>query len=170
MHSTKNDLSPACRKKVTGLLGQLLADVSDLYSQCKQAHWNVRGGSFIALHELFDQVATEVLAAIDSIAERILQLGAPAAGTVRTAAKASRIKEYPYTMANGDQHADALSSAIASFNAYCRKAIDEADKAGDAVTADLLTQIASGLDKQMWFVEAHLPAGREQTKIKTVKG
>ena len=57
MHSTKNSLSKATRTKVNELLNQSLADLSDLYSQTKQAHWNVRGPSFIALHKLFDDLA-----------------------------------------------------------------------------------------------------------------
>jgi len=162
MHPTKNDISPVKRKKIASLLNQLLSDAIDLSSQTKQAHWNVKGESFIALHELFDQVYTEVSADVDLIAERIVQLGETALGTVRVAAKQSRLKEYPLTATDGQRHVDALSTAIASFNGSARKSIDETDELGDAVTADMLTGIVRGLDKLLWFVESHL---QESAKV-----
>jgi starvation-inducible DNA-binding protein len=156
MHPTKNDIPQQKRKKITDLLNQLLSDALDLKSQSKQAHWNVRGENFIAIHELFDQVATEAEAAIDLIAERVLQLGDTALGTVRVAAKNSRLREYPLNATDSQSHADALSSAIATFNLNARKGIEATDELGDAVTADMLTGIVRGLDKLLWFVESHL--------------
>jgi starvation-inducible DNA-binding protein len=153
---TKNDLPSANRKKINILLGQLLADGVDLYSQTKQAHWNVKGENFIALHQLFDALAAEVGLAADTIAERIMQLGGSAQGTVRVAAKNSRLKEYPLDAVDSQQHVDALSSALALFNKHARKAIDETTELGDAVSADMFTSIVSGLDKQLWFIESHL--------------
>lgn len=161
MHPTKNDLAPAKRRKLTEYLNRLLSDVLDLKSQCKQAHWNVKGKNFIALHELFDKIATEVDDAADLIAERIVQLGDTAEGTVRVAAKYSRLKEFPLDISDNQKHVDALSTAIATFNSYARKGIDDTDAMGDAVTSDMLTQITRGLDKQLWFVESHL---KEQMK------
>lgn len=168
MHPTKNDIPAAKRKKIADVLSQLLVDAIDLKSQIKQAHWNVKGENFIALHELFDAVATEVEGAVDMIAERVVQLGGEAAGTVRYAAKKSRLKEYPLTLADGEKHADALSSVLAAFNAHGRKGIDETDDLGDAVTADLLTGVVRGLDKQLWFVESHL-ANMQNAKLRSVK-
>lgn len=158
MHTTHNDLALATRKKVNAVLLPLLADASDLYSQLKQAHWNVRGAGFIAVHELFDAVAAEVSGAVDEIAERIMQLGGEAPGTVRASAKTSRLKEYPHLRAEVAKHVEAVAKALGTFNALARKGIDGADAAGDAVTADILTQITGKLDKQLWFVEAHSSA------------
>ncbi len=154
--TTKNDIASASRKKINAILGQLLSDAIDFYSQTKQAHWNVKGENFIALHELFDSLATEVGDAVDTIAERIMQLGGSAQGTVRVAAKKSRLGEYPLDIIASQDHVDALSSALAKFNSYARKGIDETSAIGDAVTADMLTGITRGLDKQLWFVESHL--------------
>lgn len=154
--TTKNDLPSANRKKLNLLLSQLLADGIDLHYQTKQAHWNVKGENFIALHELFDLLATEVSLAVDTIAERIMQLGGSAQGTVRVAAKKSRLKEYPLDAVDSQQHVDALSSALAAFNKAARKAIDETAALGDAVSADMFTSMTRGLDKQLWFVESHL--------------
>lgn len=156
VQATKNDIPSETREKVNQILGQLLADAIDLHYQTKQAHWNVKGENFIALHQLFDSVASEVIEAVDTIAERIMQLGGSAQGTIRVAAKKSRLAEYPLDIEGSQQHVDALSSALAAFNKTARKAIDETDDMGDAVTADMLTGIVRGLDKQLWFVESHL--------------
>lgn len=153
---TKNDIPAASRKKLNVILSQILVDGVDLYSQTKQAHWNVKGENFIALHELFDSLAHEVREAVDTIAERIMQLGGNAQGTVRAAAKKTRLEEYPLDITDGQQHVEALSSALAEFNKYARKAIDESADLGDAVTADIFTGITRNLDKQLWFIESHL--------------
>jgi len=162
MHPTKNDIALKTRAQVIACLSPLLADAIALKLQIKQAHWNVKGENFIALHELFDKIASEAEEDADMIAERIVQLGGEAEGTARAVAKNSRLKEYPYTIADGQKHADALSSAIAAFNEMGREAIDKTDELGDAITADMLTQIVRGLDKQMWFVESHL---KEQARV-----
>lgn len=169
MHATHNDLSPATRNKINNLLAPLLADSIDLFTQVKQAHWNVRGAGFIALHELFDKVAQEVVAASDELAERILQLGGEAEGTARVTAKRSRLKEYPLTLADGPKHVAALAGALSTFLQSSREAIDESDKFGDAVTADILTGIVRGLDKQLWFIEAHESASQARPQVKSVK-
>lgn len=156
MYATKNDLPANTRQSVTEALARLLPDAIDLYAQTKQAHWNVKGSDFMMLHELFDKIASEVSEAVDMIAERIVQLGGEARGNIRQVAKESRMAEYPLLAAEGPAHADALSNAIAAFNASARAAIDETDDLGDAVTADMLTGITRGLDKQLWFVEAHV--------------
>jgi starvation-inducible DNA-binding protein len=162
MHPTKNDIPLQKRKQLIEKLNQLLADAIDLNTQVKQAHWNVKGANFIALHQLFDSISSEVVEDYDMIAERLVQLGGQAIGTARAIAKASRLAEYPLTINDEEAHADALSSAIAAFNKLARKAIDETDSLGDAITADMLTQITRGLDKQLWFVEAHLERARAE--------
>lgn len=165
MHPTKNDIPLVKRDKIASILNRILSDAIDLGLQTKQAHWNVKGDNFIALHELFDQVYTEVAAAVDMIAERIVQLGGTAEGTVRVIAKQSRLKEYPLAIADSGKHVEALSSAIAAFNAPARKAIDDTGALGDAITADMLTGIVRGLDKQLWFVESHLPVAKSDVKL-----
>ncbi len=156
MHKTKNDITKTNREKLVAILNQSLADVSDLRSQAKQAHWNVKGMSFIALHELFDQVATEVETMTDDIAERITSLGGTAMGTVRLAAENSSLSEYPHEITDGTAHVDALSTALADFGKKSRANIDKTDKIGDAVTADLYTEVARNIDKLLWFVEAQI--------------
>lgn len=158
LHNSKIDLSTDQREKLIGVLNGLLADASDLKSQAKQAHWNVKGMSFIALHELFDDVATAVEGHTDLIAERVTTLGGTALGTVRLAAQNSRLSEYPHEITDGASHVDALSSALADFGKRVRTGIDDASELGDQDTADLFTEISREIDKQLWFVEAHLQA------------
>ena len=156
MHNTKIDISRETRERMIGLLNARLADSLDLKSQAKQAHWNVKGIHFIALHELFDQVATEVEAFTDLIAERVTTLGGTAEGTVRVAAEKSTLDQYPMEIIDGRDHVDALSTALADFGKKVRANIDEADEAGDMNTADLFTEVSRGTDKLLWFVEAHI--------------
>lgn len=155
LHNTKIDLARDKREKIIGILNQRLADATDLKSQAKQAHWNVKGMNFIALHELFDQVATEMETHIDDIAERITTLGGTAVGTVRAAAANSSLSEYPLEITDGASHVDALSNALADFGKKIRADIDATDELGDADAADILTGISKSVDKFLWFVEAH---------------
>jgi len=158
LHSTKIDIKKGTREQIIEILNQRLADASDLKSQAKQAHWNVKGMNFIALHELFDQVATEMDPYVDDIAERITTLGGVALGTVRVAAQNSSLSEYPLEISDGAAHVDALSNALADFGKKVRADIDKTDELGDKDTADLFTGISRGIDKLLWFVEAHLQA------------
>jgi starvation-inducible DNA-binding protein len=158
MHKTKNDLSETVREKMIELLNSRLADCKDLQTQTKQAHWNVKGPNFIALHELFDKINEDLDEYVDTIAERAVQLGGVAMGTARIVAKHSTLLEYPVNIADGHDHVAALSSALATFGKLARMAIDEADESGDMDTADIFTEVSRGIDKWLWFVEAHAQA------------
>jgi len=155
MHPTKNDLPADKRAPLTELLNARLADLIDLQLQVKQAHWNVRGPNFIALHELFDTIAGEVLAFVDDVAERITALGGTAEGTVSAVGKRTKLTPYSLTISSGKDHVAALSTALATAGKLVRAAINQADELGDADTADLFTGISRAMDKQLWFVEAH---------------
>ena len=160
MHRTKIDLPEGDREKLVGLLNARLADGIDLVFQAKQAHWNVKGPSFIALHELFDQIVTDAIEYVDTVAERITTLGGVAEGTVRVAASKSKLSEYPLEITDGLAHVEALSTTLAAFGKNVRQAIDEATELKDADTADIFTEISRGVDKNLWFVEAHIQAER----------
>ena len=160
MFKTKNDLPEATRVKAVELLNARLADCKDLQTQVKQAHWNVKGPNFISLHLLFDKINDDVEDYVDEIAERAVQLGGVAEGTARMVAKRSSLTEYPASAADGRSHVEALTSALAAFGATARKGIDQANDLGDLDTADLFTEVSRGIDKWLWFVEAHLQAER----------
>jgi len=158
MYETENDLPKTTRRELNALINQRLADVIDLQTQLKQAHWNVKGPQFIGLHELFDKIAEGVEEYVDMIAERIVQLGGIAEGTLRVSAGRSRLDEYPLAIADGAAHVEAVARALSTFGREARMTIDETDKLGDADTADLFTDISRGIDKWLWFVEAHTQA------------
>lgn len=152
---TCNDLPQVVRERMIALLNQQLADTADLYSQTKQAHWNVKGPEFYQLHELFDELAESVEGFIDAIAERVTALGGEACGTVRMAAAGSRLPEYPTALTRGLQHVEALAERYSQYAASARSGIDAAIEVGDAGTADLLTDVVRAIDKHLWSLDAH---------------
>jgi starvation-inducible DNA-binding protein len=159
MFDTRNDLDEATREKLVTLLNARLADTFDLYSQLKQAHWSVRGSDFIQLHELYDTVAESVLEFVDEIAERAAALGGLATGTVRMAAEASSLDEYPLDAIAGEETVQVVADRLATYGAAVREAIDVTDsELGDIDTSDLFTEISRSIDKHLWFVEAHVQA------------
>ncbi|MDQ3014145.1 MAG: DNA starvation/stationary phase protection protein Dps [Acidobacteriota bacterium] len=158
MHKTSIDLDGETREQIIALLNQQLADTFDLYSQTKQAHWNVKGMQFFQLHELFDRLATETLVYVDDIAERVTTLGGTALGTARMSSAASRLPEYPAKVVGSQESVEALVERYAELAASTREAIDASDELDDADTADLFTGVSRGLDKSLWFLEAHLQA------------
>jgi starvation-inducible DNA-binding protein len=155
MYETKNDLQIKVRTQIISLLQDRLADCIDLMNQGKQAHWNVKGPSFFALHELFDKVSEGTEEYVDLIAERIVQLGGIAEGTIQAVSKRSTLPEYPLEISSGSEHVARLSHALAYFGEVARRAIDQANEIRDADTADIFTEISRGVDKWLWMVEAH---------------
>lgn len=158
LHPTRIDIPAEARSRLIPLLNGRLADAIDLHLQAKQAHWNVKGPGFIALHELFDRIAGEIDGHVDELAERVTALGGTAEGTVQAVAGRSRLAAYPMTIADGRAHLEAFAGALAAFGEATRVAIDEAAQAGDADTSDLFTGISRAIDKNLWLVEAHLQA------------
>jgi starvation-inducible DNA-binding protein len=160
MYETENDISLKRRSELNALMNLRLASAVDLQMQMKQAHWNVKGPSFIGLHELFDKVSEAVEDYVDKIAERIVQLGGIAEGTVRVSAARTRLAEYPLQIAEGMAHVEAVARALSTFGQEARTTIDEANALDDADTADLFTEVSRGIDKWLWFVEAHSQAAK----------
>jgi starvation-inducible DNA-binding protein len=155
---TRIDIPEDARTKLVELLNARLADSFDLYSQLKQAHWNVKGSDFIQLHALYDDVAESVLEFVDAIAERATSLGGLALGTARMAADATTLDEYPLDAVSGKETVRVVADRLATFGAAVRAASDASDELGDQDTADLFTEVSRAIDKHLWFVEAHLQA------------
>lgn len=158
LHASQIDISEPTRSRVITLLSQSLATTVDFYTQLKQAHWNVKGNGFYQLHTLFDDIAEEVEAFVDLIAERLTALGGTALGTARIAAQQSLLQEYPLDVFTGPEHIKALVSRMALYASHVRTAIDTCDGLGDPTTTDLYTQVSRSVDKQLWLLEAHLQA------------
>ena len=155
LFKTQNDLKSNTKTTVIALLNQLLADGIDLALLTKQAHWNLKGPQFIAIHEMIDGFRTEIDGHVDTMAERIVQLGGTALGTSQVVAKATSLKPYPTDIYKIKDHLAALIGHYGKAANDARAGIDESDDAGDANTADILTAYSRALDKALWFLEAH---------------
>ena len=154
--ATRVDIPAEAREALVELLNARLADAFDLYSQLKQAHWNVKGSDFIQLHALYDTVAADVILHVDMIAERATALGGLALGTARLAALASSLDEYPLNAVAGRDTVTVIADRLAAFGNAVRAGIDASSEFGDQDTADLFTEVSRAIDKHLWFVEAHL--------------
>lgn len=155
MHPTKNDLPADSRAAMVALLNARLADALDLYTHAKQAHWNVKGPNFVALHGLFDDVSGHSLDWADTLAERAVALGGQALGTAATVAKTTALPTFPTGASAAATLVESLATSVAAFGAAVRAAIDTADAAGDKGTSDLFTGLSREADKDLWMLEAH---------------
>ena len=153
---TRNDIAAEKRAKLVSLLNQHLADLFDLMSQTKFAHWNVKGPNFYQLHLLFDTLAEKVEELVDEVAERTTALGGVATGTARQAVASSRVPEFPAGVHKGLDVVAALADRYAGVGKTARAAIDEADELEDKDTADLFTEVSREIDQALYFLESHL--------------
>ena len=155
-YRTANDLKDNAKQASIGALNRLLTTSIDLALATKHAHWNIKGPNFIALHEMIDGFRTQLDGHIDTMAERIVQLGGMATGTLQDVAQASVLAPYPARITSQNDHLPALVERFAKLASIVRAGIDETAAAGDADTADILTGTSRDLDKALWFLEAHL--------------
>ncbi len=155
-HTTKNDLKSNVKKVSIEILNARLAEAIDLALITKQAHWNVKGPQFIAVHEMLDGFRKDLDEHVDTIAERVVQLGGTALGTVQAVAAASTLPAYPTDIYSIRDNLAALIDRYAATAKSARAAIEEADEAGDADAADIFTAYSRALDKSLWFLEAHI--------------
>lgn len=158
MIDTSIDIPRETRVQMIELLNKQLADTFDLFSQTKQAHWNVKGPQFHQLHELYDELAATLLGFVDTIAERATALGGAATGTVRMASSASRLPEFVTTAVGSMESVKMLVERYAALAESTREAADLAEQAEDMDTNDLFIEVSRELDKSLWFLEAHLQA------------
>lgn len=156
MRPTRHELPIEKRRRIVTRLNALLASSIDLSLQAKQAHWNTRGPSFIALHELYDKVHDAAEEASDLLAERVAALGGVAEGTLQAVAKGTELAKYPLSLTGEASHLSQVADALARVSADTRKAVDMFDQLGDPASADIATEVVRSADQYLWFVEAHL--------------
>jgi starvation-inducible DNA-binding protein len=153
---TRNGLKANAKKVSIEILNARLADAIDLALLTKQAHWTIKGPQFIALHEMLDQFRDDLDEHVDTLAERVVQLGGMARGTTQAVAEATTLKPYPVDISTWKDHLEALVDRYGKAADGARDAIDQTDEAGDADTADIFTAYSRALDKALWFIESHL--------------
>lgn len=157
MHKTKNDIPETKRIELIALLNKTLAYLIDLKLQVKQAHWNVKGMRFIALHELFDMLALELDAHIDTTAERATSLAGVALGTLQQVSQNTVLEPYPLNAVSGEDHLEHLTLSYSTIGTLIRSYIKIAsDEYQDQDTADIFTEVSRSLDLRLWFLEAHI--------------
>ncbi|MBT8451099.1 MAG: DNA starvation/stationary phase protection protein Dps [Deltaproteobacteria bacterium] len=149
-------LPQEAKTQLVDTLNSMLATTSDLRSQVKQAHWNIKGPQFVARHELFDNLAAKLLGYADVIAERAATLGGYATGTVRQSAEHSKLPEYDVRAVDGKHHIKALVDRYSEYTRLIRHAVNQAEKVDDPATEDVYTEILRGTELDMWFLESHL--------------
>ncbi|HET8538231.1 MAG TPA: DNA starvation/stationary phase protection protein Dps [Anaeromyxobacter sp.] len=156
MYATPSRLPEPARARIADALNAVLADGLDLHASLKVAHWNLKGPQFPALHLLFEEIATGLAGQSDAVAERAVALGARAHGTVRHVARASRVADYPQETTRDLEHVRLLADRIDTYLDGVRAARGVAERDGDVDTVDLLTGIATELEKRGWFLRASL--------------
>jgi starvation-inducible DNA-binding protein len=156
LHTTRMSLPEKTRVEIITMLNKSLASAADLYAQCKQAHWNVKGPEFISLHKLFDEVAEQVEDQVDIIAERITSLGGTALGTLQEAAKNTQLRVYPTDIFAAKDHVEHLGHNFALLGELSRNNISACEEIGDMVTSDMYIALTALLDKNLWFIEAYM--------------
>lgn len=154
---TKNDLPSNAKSTVISLLNENLAAAIDLSLATKQAHWNLKGPQFIAIHHMVDGLRSELDGHVDALAERVVQLGGTALGSLQSVSLATKLEPYPTDIHAVSDHLVELIERYGAAANMVRRAIDASAAAGDAATADIFTSASRALDKALWFLEAHLP-------------
>jgi starvation-inducible DNA-binding protein len=167
MPKTRIDLPQDTRQQVCDLLNKRLADLIDLSLQSKQAHWNVRGMNFIAIHEMFDKLREDVDEYVDTVAERVVQLGGFAEGTSQAVVDKTTLDAYPMNIQDSKLHLQAVSAALAKTANEIRNSIDVLDDFDDEGSEDVLVQVSRGLDKWLWFVSAHVDVEPDDSAAKS---
>jgi len=158
MNKTRNTLPPQIRKEAISALNDAVGELFDLFARIKQAHWNVRGTTFIGLHKLLDEFADRIMGHIDLAAERATALGGIVEGTLRESVKHSHLKkkEEPASISGMRDWIKELADVHAIAGKDMHAAIKTMTAAEDFGTADLLTDSLRNLDLQLWLLEAHI--------------
>ncbi|HEV2600796.1 MAG TPA: DNA starvation/stationary phase protection protein Dps [Candidatus Babeliales bacterium] len=156
LHTTRISIPERERIELIELLNNTLASTADLYAQCKHAHWNVKGMNFIALHKLFDELAHDLEEQVDVVAERVTSLGGTALGTIQSTVQNTGLRPYPTGTLTAEKHLEHLAHNFAILGELSRNGMKKSEQLEDMATNDLYIDLARMLDKNLWFIEAHL--------------
>ena len=153
MTQTKNGLPYEVRDTVAECLEGLVLNTLDVAGQVKVAHWNVKGPFFQPLHKQFDKLASDLAGYADLMAERAVQLGAVLLATPRAVASESEIPEFPKTAFEAPGVVTAVLNRVARLAGLVHAEIEKIEDSGDCVTANMLIEVNTGLDKWVWMLE-----------------
>jgi len=157
LRTTRNSLPGPARQVAIESLDVIVACTTDLALAARQAHWNVRGRQFSALHELFRRISDELLKHTDVLAERAAALGGMPRCSAQSVSAATRLKAFPSFGFDGSEHLQELAMRLAAVSLELRQAAIDVYGQGDPVTAHLLTEACSAVDHLLWLVESHTP-------------
>ena len=148
-------IDPDVAAGVAQFLSPIVVDLTALATDGKQAHWHVRGPNFQAVHELLDTIVDHAHEYADTAAERVVALGLPLDVRIQTVgAKATT----PVFEAGFQQSDAVIAQVIAAIDATLvnvRTAVDELGPL-DPASQDVAIEIARGLEKDRWFLFAHI--------------
>ncbi|MQA01063.1 MAG: DNA starvation/stationary phase protection protein Dps [Dehalococcoidia bacterium] len=144
------------KKTMVDLLNEHVATAGDLASQLKQAHWAIVGENFIALHELFDRQVDLVRGYVDEYAERVRALGGETHGTVRAAARNSRLEEFEGGRVEQDEVVRRLVDRFERYSGMLSESIHGSDEANDLTSQDIFIGVQREIDRHAWFLRSHL--------------
>lgn len=151
----QGSVDPDVAAGVAQFFGTIVNDLTALGVNGKQAHWHVRGIAFVAVHELIDVVVDHAREWADLAAERVVALGLPVDARIETVAARTTI---PSTSPGFNQIDRTVAELVAQIDATLvgvRTAIDELGEL-DAASQDVAIEISRGLEKDRWFLAAHV--------------
>lgn len=154
--ASRNPIDEKAKAAVVKTLMPIIYNSLELRNQVKLAHWNLVDPNFISIHRLLDELTETLDEGIDGIAERVRQLGGFLDSSTETIAKQSSLAAFPSGKVSAHTVADEVSQKLALAVKDLHEAIDSSDEAGDAITADLLTNVSGKLEVHIWFFESSL--------------
>ena len=149
-------LDEKVRDQSVKALAGLLANQHVLYLKTRNFHWNLTGHRFHTLHAFFEAQYDALALAIDKTAERIRMLGSSSPGSMKEFLALASLKERPGALIGGDEAIAALRDDHEAAARELRKAVDATDEAGDAGTADFLTQLLQEPEQAAWMLRSFL--------------
>jgi len=147
--------TPDIAAGVAQFLSPVVRDLEALVVNGKQAHWHVRGGSFVGVHELLDDVVDHAQEFADTAAERIVALGLPVDARLETVAAQSSLPTLSDGFQTWQQTAAAVVGLIDAALVTVRASVDGLDDI-DLSSQDVAIEIERGLTKDRWLLQAHI--------------